>query len=94
MGETNAFYEVEPDVFKSTRTERSHDPYGNFDTIVFEKDGNGNIMLIPDGPMTYTKAPWYATSGFTIVTLGAVVIFIIVTLLTWLFVGIIRLVRK
>lgn len=39
----------------STRTERSPDPYGNFDTIVFEKDGNGNIMLIPDGPRLTRK---------------------------------------
>lgn len=94
MGETHPFYELEPGVFKTTRTERSPDAYGNFNTIVFEEDAEGNMILMSDGPMTYTKAPWYETSSFTFMTLGSVVIFIIGTLVVWLFAGMIRLLRK
>src|SRR5699024_6792646 len=88
------FYETDPGVFKSTRTERSPDAYGNFTTIVFEEDANGNMMLMADGPMTYTKAPWYESSAFTFVTLASSIILIIGTLFSWMFIGIVRILRK
>ena len=94
VGETHPFYETDPGVFKSTRTERSPDAYGNFTTIVFEEDANGNMMLMADGPMTYTKAPWYESSAFTFVTLASSIILIIGTLFSWMFIGIVRILRK
>ncbi|MEI3605646.1 serine hydrolase domain-containing protein [Pseudogracilibacillus sp. SE30717A] len=93
-GETNQFYEIEPGVFKNKRTERTPDAYGNFKTIVFEKDKNGNMMLMTDGPMTYAKAPWYASSGFTFVALALSILLLIGTLLSWTIVAVIRILRK
>lgn len=93
-GETNQFYEIEPGIFESTRTERSPDGYGNFKTIVFEKDKNGNMMLMTDGPMTYAKASWYASSGFTFVALALSIILLIGTLLSWTFIALVRMLRK
>lgn len=93
-GETHPFYEDEMGIFKSTRTERSPDAYGDFRTIVFKEDGEGNLLLIPDGPMTYTKASWYETSSFTFMSLGVIIIFIIGTLIVWFILGVVRILRR
>lgn len=93
-GETNQFYEIEPGIFESTRIERSPDGYGNFKTIVFEEDKHGDMMLMTDGPMTYAKASWYASSGFTFVALALSILLIIGTLLSWTIVAVIRILRK
>ncbi len=93
-GETNQFYEIEPGIFESTRTERSPDGYGNFKTIVFEEDKHGDMMLMTDGPMTYAKASWYASSGFTFVALALSIILLIGTLLSWTFIALVRMLRK
>ncbi len=92
-GETNQFYQMEPGVFKNTRTERSPDAYGNFQTIVFEEDSKGNMMLMTDGPMTYTKAPWYASSGFTFTMLAVIILFLIGTIFSWTFIAMVRILR-
>lgn len=93
-GEKNQFYEVEPGIFESTRTERSPDGYGNFKTIVFEEDKHGDMMLMTDGPMTYAKASWYASSGFTFVALALSIILLIGTLLSWTFIALVRMFWK
>ena len=68
-GETNRFIEIEPGVYHNLREGSTPDAYGEFRTIVFKTDPFGNIMLTTDGPMTYSKAPWYATSGFTFLSI-------------------------
>lgn len=93
IGETNQFRETDPGVFASTRTERSQDGYGNFKTIVFKEDKNGNMMLMTDGPMTYTKAPWYASSGFTFAVLAVTILFLVGTLISWTFIAMVRILR-
>lgn len=94
MGETNRYVETEPGVFQSVRADESLDPYGYFDTIVFQKDHHGNMMLIADGPMTYTKTPWYESSGVNFLFIGFSLLFMIGTLLFWLISAIVRKIKK
>ena len=94
VGETNEFIEVEPGIYESMRTERTPDAYGNFKRIVFKEDKNGQMMLMADGPMSYTKAPWYASSTFTMGTLGTIIFFIIATLFAWTAITLLRVLRN
>lgn len=64
-GEPNRFVEVGPGVYQNVRTDRGADPYGPFRTITFGQTSAGGTVLYSDGPMSYTKAPWYTTTGFT-----------------------------
>ncbi|MCJ8008356.1 serine hydrolase [Lederbergia wuyishanensis] len=82
-GEKNHFVEMEPGTYRNLREGRSPDAYGEFRTIAFETDPYGNIMLATDGPMTYSKAPWYASSGFTFVSIIIVVLLFLVSLIYW-----------
>lgn len=93
-GETNQFVETEPGVYKNTSEGPSIDAYGEFRTIVFQTDPHGNIMLTTDGPMSYSKAPWYASSGFTFLSLILVILFFIGSLLYWSIKALIRRKRK
>jgi len=93
-GETNKFVEVEPGIFESARSERTPDGFGNFKRIIFEEEVEGNLMLMADGPMTYTKAPWYASSTFTIVMLACILLFIVATIFIWTFTAIIGVFRN
>ncbi len=94
VGETNRFVEIEPGIYRNLRETRTQDYYGAFRTLVFQTDPFGHIMLIPDGPMTYSKAPWYATSLFTIATLLVSIAFIMGTFLFWCIRLAIRLVKR
>ena len=82
-GETNQFVQIEPGIYQNLREGHSPDAYGEFKTIVFQKDPHGKIMLITDGPMTYSKAPWYALSSFTFLSLILVILFFVGSLLFW-----------
>ena len=82
-GETNRFVEVEPGIYHNLREGRTQDPVGSFRTLVFGTDPYGRTMLISDGPMTYSKAPWYATGPFTLFALIAVLLILIVSLIYW-----------
>src|SRR5699024_12847243 len=82
-GETNTFVEVEPGMYESARMERNPDPYWNFKKIIFAEDADGKMMLMADGPMTYTKVTWHSGSTFTFVMIAMSVLFIIGTLLSW-----------
>ncbi|MEH7379202.1 serine hydrolase domain-containing protein [Bacillus sp. JJ1533] len=93
-GESNPFVEIEPGIYKSMREGHSIDAYGEFRTIVFQKDPHGNIMLTTDGPMTYSKAPWYASSGFTFLSLIVVILLFVGSLLYWGIKALIRRKRK
>lgn len=90
-GETNRFVETEPGVYKNTREGSSIDAYGEFRTIVFQTDPHGKIMLTTDGPMSYSKAPWYASRGFTFLSLILVILLFVGSLFYW---GIKALVRR
>lgn len=90
-GETNRFVEIEPGIFKNVSEGHSIDAYGEFKTIVFQADPHGQIMLTTDGPMTYSKAPWFASRGFTFLSLILVILLFVGSLLYW---GIKALIRR
>ncbi len=79
-GETNKFIEIEPGVYQNLREGRTQDAFGPFHKIIFKTDPFGRIMLTTDGPMTYSKAPFYATMSFT----ASAVIIIIFVIISWL----------
>lgn len=93
-GENNRFVEIEPGIYRNLSEHRTQDYYGAFKTIVFGTDPMGNTMLMSDGPMTYSKAPWFGTSSFTFLTLIAALLFIIISLIFWVIRAIIRLMRR
>ncbi|SCY91249.1 serine hydrolase domain-containing protein [Alkaliphilus peptidifermentans] len=84
LGETNSFVEIEPGVYGNLREERTQDYFGPFKTIVFETDPLGRIMITSDGPMTYSKAPWYATGMFTILAFAIVLLTSIASFIYWI----------
>nr|WP_071316803.1 serine hydrolase domain-containing protein [Anaerobacillus isosaccharinicus]MBA5586409.1 serine hydrolase [Anaerobacillus isosaccharinicus]QOY35346.1 serine hydrolase [Anaerobacillus isosaccharinicus] len=83
LGVTNRFVEVEPGVYYNLSEERSDDYWGDFSTIAFGTDSHGRTMLMTDGPMSYSKAAWYESSGFTFLMLISSLLFIIGSLLYW-----------
>ncbi|MEH7238557.1 serine hydrolase domain-containing protein [Bacillus sp. JJ1562] len=93
-GETNRFVEIEPGIYKNMREGHSIDAYGEFRTIVFQTDPHGEIMLTTDGPMSYSKTPWYASSGFTFLSLILVILLFVGSLLYWGIKALIRRKRK
>lgn len=93
LGVTNRFVEVEPGVYYNFSEERSNDYWGDFRTIVFGTDSHGRTMLMTDGPMSYSKAAWYETSGFTFLMLISSLLFIIGSLLYWTIRALVRKIR-
>jgi CubicO group peptidase (beta-lactamase class C family) len=83
VGETNRFVEVEPGVYRSLREGRTPDYFGPFQTLVFETGPLGRTMLTSDGPMSYSRAPWYGSSMFTLPALILILLFMLVSLVTW-----------
>ncbi len=81
LGETNKFVEIEPGVYQNLREGRTHDYGGDFRTIVFSTDPMGKIMLMTDGPMSYSRAVWYETFGITFLQLVLAIVFIVGSLL-------------
>ncbi|WP_055109066.1 serine hydrolase domain-containing protein [Paenibacillus ihumii] len=92
-GETDRFVEIEPGIYRNLE-QRIQDYYGAFRTIVFGVDPYGNTMLMPDGPMTYSKAPWYASSSFTFLMIIAILLFILISLVFWGIRALLRLIRR
>lgn len=89
-GETSRFVETDLGIYENIQSVKQIDPYGTFSTIVFGEDSHGNTLLMTDGPMSYSKAPWYSTSGITFLTLIILIVFMIGTFIYW---GIKRLIR-
>ena len=83
VGETNKFFEIEPGEYQNLREGRTQDYFGNFHKIVFKTDPYGRIMLTTDGPMTYSKAPFYSTMGFTFIAAALSMSIIIISLVYW-----------
>ncbi|WP_408956604.1 serine hydrolase domain-containing protein [Natroniella sp. ANB-PHB2] len=95
LGETNKFVEIEPGVYHNLREGRTHDYGGDFGTIVLSTDPMGKTMLMADGPMSYSMAAWYETSGINFIMLILSILFIVGSLLYWGVKGIIiRLSKK
>lgn len=83
VGETNRFVEIEPGVYHNLREGRTQDYFGPFRTVVFSMDPFGRRLLISDGPMTYSQAPWYASSSFTMLALGVILLLMLGSLIVW-----------
>lgn len=94
LGVKNRFVEAEPGVYDNVSETKSPDPFGEFDKIIFAKDPLGDIVLLTDGPLSYSKAAWYSTRSFTFLTLIASLLFIIVTLICRVVAGSVRLIKR
>ncbi len=83
LGQTETFLEIEPGVYRNIAPEHSRDPYGAFRTLVFRDGPGGETVLLSDGPMSYTKAPWYASTGFTLAGMLISLLMLVGTGLFW-----------
>lgn len=92
--ETSRFVEIEPGVYRSLRQSPGPDYFGPFRTLVFEPGPLGQTLLLADGPMSYSRAPWYATSTFTLLGLGLTLLLAVVSLAGWTLAALIRLARR
>jgi len=93
LGETNRFVEIEPGIYQSLREGRTQDYFSDFSTLVFKADPFGRIMLASGGPMTYSKAPWYATIKFTVLALAIGLLVIILSFIYWIIRLLINLIK-
>ncbi|MEN6389045.1 MAG: serine hydrolase domain-containing protein [Syntrophomonas sp.] len=93
-GETNEFIEVEPGVYQNLREGRTQDYFGPFHRIIFKTDPYGRIMLTTDGPMTYSKAPFYATMSFTALAALIIMLIILSSLIYWIIVKLLGRLKK
>ncbi len=83
-GETNKFIETEPGMYQNLREGRTQDAFGPFHKIIFKTDPMGRIMLTTDGPMTYSKAPFYSTMSFTALAAVIIILIIVSSLIYWI----------
>ncbi|HNX29050.1 MAG TPA: serine hydrolase domain-containing protein [Syntrophomonadaceae bacterium] len=83
-GEINKFVEIEPGMYQNLREGRTQDSLGQFQKIIFKTDPLGRIMLTTDGPMTYSKAPFYSTMSFTALAAVSIMLIIIISLIYWI----------
>lgn len=93
-GETNKFIEIEPGVYQNLREGRTQDYFGPFHKIIFKTDPSGRIMLTTDGPMTYSKAPFYSTMSFTAAAAIIIILIIISSLIYWIIIKISGLFKR
>ena len=83
-GATNRFAELTPGVYQNLGEGPSRDAFGRFHKIIFKPDPLGRTMLTTDGPMTYSKAPFYATLNFTAAAALGIIVIILGSLIYWL----------
>ncbi|KUG05434.1 beta-lactamase [hydrocarbon metagenome] len=83
-GETNQFVEIGPGAYQNLREGRTQDGFGRFHKIIFKTDPLGKIMLTTDGPMTYSKAPFYSTVKFTAFAALSIALIVIGSLIYWI----------
>lgn len=81
MGESNRFVEIEPGTYYNVSETKSPDPFGDFATIIFEQGPLGQMLLLSDGPMSYSKVPWYSTLSMTILMVAVTLLTVIGTLI-------------
>lgn len=94
LGKTNTFVPVEPGVYRNVHPRSKFDPYGTFSTIVFQERTDGRMLLLADGPMSYSKVPLYSTSGFTFGAIVASVLMFAGSLVVWMFRGVVSRGRR
>lgn len=94
MGETNRFIEIEPGLYYNLREGRSPDFGGDFRYIAFGTDPLGKTLLMTDGPMSYSKAAWYESSGVNIMLIAASILTVIGSLIYWGIKALVRRIRR
>ncbi|PKM86693.1 MAG: serine hydrolase, partial [Firmicutes bacterium HGW-Firmicutes-12] len=94
VGETNKFIEIEPGVYQNLREGRTQDYFGPFHKIIFKTDPYDRIMLTTDGPMTYSKAPFYSTMIITALAVIIIILIIISSLAYWIIIKISGLFKR
>ncbi|TVR97150.1 MAG: class A beta-lactamase-related serine hydrolase, partial [Trueperaceae bacterium] len=83
LGEATRFAEVEPGVYTALRDGHSIFPYGALNTLVFADGASGRTMLFTDGKVSYEAAPWYRTTGVTVLAIGGTALVCLLTLVGW-----------
>lgn len=89
-GMTMQFAEVEPGVYHNRETTGTRFSK----VIVFVELEDGRILMSPEGPMPFIKAPWYGTSTTTIILLGGAIILMLSAAFGWLIASIGRLLKR
>lgn len=92
--ETNKFLEIEPGMYQNLREGRTQDYFGPFHKIIFKTDPYGRIMLTTDGPMTYSRAPFYSTMSFTALALIFILLITVSSLIYCIIIKLLRLLKK
>ena len=94
LGESTRFAEIEPGVFAALRDGHSVFPYGALNTVVFADGDRGRTMLFTDGKVSYEEAPWYRTTGVTLLAIGGTALLCLLTLLGWSLSSALRAIRR
>lgn len=76
QGETSQLVEAAPGIYESRLAEEE-------ETLIFHADEDGEVKMLPPGPMVFTKAPWYATTTFTGLLVGGGLLLYVGTLVGW-----------
>ncbi|WP_408956599.1 serine hydrolase [Natroniella sp. ANB-PHB2] len=90
LGEVYQFVEVEEGVYKN----RNNNGTQLIKTMAFVSDSEGQTMLAPGGPTTYSKSPWYGSISFLSLLTVLAILLMLGTLLGWIISFLIRWFRK
>ncbi len=63
LGHEHRFRELKPGIYENLEPKPVY-PFGPFKYLVAETAHDGKLMLTTDGPLTYIKMPFHATSAF------------------------------
>ncbi|TVQ86882.1 MAG: serine hydrolase [Bacteroidetes bacterium] len=63
LGHEHRFRELKPGIYENLQPKPVY-PFGPFKYLVAETAPDGRLMLTTDGPLTYIKMPFHATSAF------------------------------
>jgi CubicO group peptidase (beta-lactamase class C family) len=78
LGQSYHFEQVQPGIFRNTGGAAAY-PFGPLRYLVTVTDPFGRLMIVTDGPLTYIRMPFYATSGFAAGVAGLSILVIIVS---------------
>jgi len=93
FSKTYTFRQVAPGIYKNIEGS-SEFVFGPMKYMIATKSPDGRVMLATDGPTAFIKARWYETSAFTIILLGASLLFALGSLLFFGIRFLIRLIKK
>jgi len=94
LGETSYFVESEPGIYTAFHPDHSVFPYGALNTLVFAEGASGRTMLFTDGKVSYEAAPWYRTTGVTLLAIGGTALVCLLTLVGWSVASGLRSIRR